>query len=432
LPLLIEQAIFTSARTNCFDGYHLVATSGGIEPADARDLARWGPTHDSLIDADSGQRSINFHPLAGGAFCVSVTTAAGAEYSRRSGRRIYTQCLVLSPEAMDRFANNPFRVVEAASAVGQLKVLQEVPPVLEPFQLSGRASAVNRSALLPAAGDDPPEKLAAVMHLALSTAALGIAGALQSERFFDRLLNLLPVECRTAFSFSTGLRYSPRRPFRWISLSDDPSEARRVARQSGLAVVHLNNGSLGAATPWNGWAQLMHTALASDHVSALGELLNQRRPGLSENDLDALGRELLEQLAPVGAAAGKADDIRHAHAPHERFEKSQEPAVPARTSRRSARPRLDLRCGPLLEKLDQLDDAVFDAIDGDTAALDLIRRMWPEILNELDPQLVEESREQYIRYAIEAWQGLDEAGGSRDPGRAIAVLDVLAALFEGP
>ena len=49
----IEQAIFTSAKSDRASGYHLVSRSPGITEADARDLASWGPSHDSLLGSEA-------------------------------------------------------------------------------------------------------------------------------------------------------------------------------------------------------------------------------------------------------------------------------------------------------------------------------------------------------------------------------------------
>ena len=58
----VEQAIFTSAETGRSAGYQLVARSPGVAEADARELAVWCPSHDSLLELGE-PLSVNFHPL---------------------------------------------------------------------------------------------------------------------------------------------------------------------------------------------------------------------------------------------------------------------------------------------------------------------------------------------------------------------------------
>ena len=123
--MLIEQAVFTSARTDHGRGYHLVATSPGIRPEDARQLTAWAPAHGSLCSARGRMRKASTSiRLASGAVCVSRSAAAGAEYSGRSGPRIYTQFFIVPPQVLARFANNPLALLRAAQSSRGAEVLR--------------------------------------------------------------------------------------------------------------------------------------------------------------------------------------------------------------------------------------------------------------------------------------------------------------------
>ena len=54
----------------------------------------------------------------------------------------------------------------------------------------------------------------------------------------------------------------------------------------------------------------------------------------------------------------------------------------------------------------------------------------PEVLGELDDELVADSREQYLRYALSIWKECAEPTGVRNPSRAVQALDVLCVLFD--
>ena len=71
---------------------------------------------------------------------------AGAEYSGR-GEVVSTQFLVVPPELMVRFANNPFAVLRAAMASGSLLVHDRLPKSLAPLSLGGRAAVVDLALL---------------------------------------------------------------------------------------------------------------------------------------------------------------------------------------------------------------------------------------------------------------------------------------------
>ncbi len=451
--MLIEQAIFTSARTGRRDGYQLVAASPGVTEEDARELAHWGPTHDSLLPSAVAAGSVNFHALPSGAFCASKTTASGAEYSGRRGKRIYTQCLVVPPDVLARFANNPFRLLEAAAASSTLTVHREIPRVLKPFQLVGRSSAVDWELLQRLCGELGPGPLAALVGAAVAGTNVGVTGHPRPERYFAGLINLFPIECRTELSFSTGLRHSQQRPFRQIALPSEPFARRRVVSQAKLAVLNLSDPP---HLPSSGWIGLVFRVLTRHQFAVFCEVLGEPRPGLRLADLDPLAEQLrnrfdtfvspragdatCEEEVPIAAATDSpevgtdapAGPLERAHAPHRRFAKDRRQADPPIDDCRPSPPsaQLDLQSDRLLERFRALDSVVFDALSGKAEALGQLAQLWPQLIDELDAELVNESREEYLRYALDAWLARARTADARDPQRAIAALDVLSVLFK--
>ena len=79
--------------------------------------------------------------------------------------------------------------------------------------------------------------------------------------------------------------------------------------------------------------------------------------------------------------------------------------------------------------LERIDDLVFTAIDGDDRSLGELQVLWPMVAAELNEDLVEQSREQYLRCALSIWTECVE-GEVRRPERAVAAIDVLCVLFE--
>jgi len=442
---LIEQAVFTSAETDRLAGYQVVATSPGFSEEDKRELAVWGPSHGSLIDCGRDAVSFNFHPLPSGAYCVSRTTMAGGEYSGR-GRQVYTQCLIVPSDELARFANNPLAVLRAALAGGALEVHRHVPRDLEPMRLVGHSAAVDSTLLARLCHRPGPGWLATLVQAALSSPSLALAASSEPEHLIAGLLNCLPPECRTHFSFSTGLRYSPRRPFRIVTLVDDPAEWRQAQRRYGATVLDLSHAPPVEFAPMDSWARLIEKVLKTGRISFLAAQFSKRRFELAPEDLPALGLQLMEEfdenLLPSGRHGEKPagpksaepsdwlDGLQRAHAAHRRFAGSAtlstpdslEPAGPTRPLTADSR--------ALFEKLELLDDLVFGAIDGDTDALAQLRQTWPKLHDELGEALLAESREQYLRRALFIWQGSIEPGGVREASRAFAALEVLCILFD--
>jgi GTPase-associated protein 1, N-terminal domain type 2 len=233
----LEQAIFTSVRSERLDGYQLAARSGGVSDELAKELTGWGPAHDSLWLGHPGASSVNFHALAEDRFCVSQTTLSGAEYSGRGGGRVYTQMIVIPKDGLVKFGGDPFLVLRALVASGRMMVYDTVPRELTPIPLIGRSS------------EGPPtwvqevvEKVGAETIAELSAAARGqepvtVITDLPVERLFQTMLYQLEPAERLEVSFTTGLKPSSRRAFKLTIAPDDPSLVRQSQRMHHGKVI---------------------------------------------------------------------------------------------------------------------------------------------------------------------------------------------------
>jgi hypothetical protein len=465
--VLIGQAIFTSTKTNRAQGYQVACHSDGISSEDLQELNVWGPSHDSLLHADRGAASYNFFPLPSGAYCVSRTTAHGAEYSGR-GQQIYTHNLVVPAEALARFGNNPFGVLRAATATGLLQLDEEIPSRLDPVQLNGRSNPVDQMLLTQVVGKLGPLRMATLVQATLRSERLAVLSDQKSELVFQALVNCLPVNVRPRHSFSTGLRYSTRRPFQLLSLGDDQAERRRLSRQGDIAVLDLAQvDSKGPFANPEGWAGLVAFALASGKATVLAgpESLSA---SASREELDELGEELKAQLSgatkktsrPTNGTPGNSSRLSsppvtvapsseqptptispdptpalsatvRGDAPHPTFVGSQAlTCATAHVTGPSASLQTQAQSPQVVEMLEHLDDMVYAAMAGDSDALAQVEVLWPLVLDELGPQLVDESREQYLRFALSIWTDfLAQPDGVTT--RAAAALDVLLVLFGG-
>ena len=78
------------------------------------------------------------------------------------------------------------------------------------------------------------------------------------------------------------------------------------------------------------------------------------------------------------------------------------------------------------ELLEELDDAIFGAIGGSEKSLKHAQKLWPRATAEIDPKLLEESREQYLLFALEATQRLENP--TRTPEQVLYALDIVVML----
>jgi len=434
----IEQAVFTSAKTDRAQGYQLLSRSPHLSEADARELSIWAPSHGSLLEPGEAATSANCFQLSSGAYCVSRTSQAGAEYSGR-GELIYTQFLIVPPDIMARFANNPFAILRAASATGDLCVRDNTPETLPPLQLAGRAPVVDLGLVAQLAREPGPAAMAGFLEQALASERLAIYCETSIEQLVAGLLNLLPVECRTAFSFSTGLKFSTLRNVRLCALPADESEWRNIARH-GVTTLKIDHQT--SSEVRRGWAGWIEEVLRTGKLSVLTAELEQVRPGLTCIELDTLGNRLLESLLaghpPKPTIAPKAPRPRTptprtqqradlAHSQHANSMALEEPERAKDLDQLAER--LSQQPAPILEMLEKIDDLVFAAIAGDTGALAELEVLWPLTASELEPELVEQTREQYLRCALSLCGDSAEGMGAR-PERALAAVDVLCVLFE--
>lgn len=77
--------------------------------------------------------------------------------------------------------------------------------------------------------------------------------------------------------------------------------------------------------------------------------------------------------------------------------------------------------------LELLDDAMFSAIAGDATALTAARVLWKQALGALSADLVDESREHYLRFAVDVTRQVD-GEELRDPMKAVTAVEVIELL----
>jgi len=82
----------------------------------------------------------------------------------------------------------------------------------------------------------------------------------------------------------------------------------------------------------------------------------------------------------------------------------------------------------VVERLEALDDVIFAAIEGDPDALESAASTWQCTLCELGPETLEESRQQYLRFAKSVWETTRERPEEPPPNpfAAIEIIGLLA------
>ncbi|MHB0957392.1 MAG: GAP1-N2 domain-containing protein [Pirellulaceae bacterium] len=294
--MLIDQAIFTSIRSGRNEGYQIAAASPGVTLADRGELTRWGPGHDSLYDPRPTAESINFHRMESGRYCLSRTVCAGREYSGRGGYKVYSQCFLLPAELLERFANQPFRVMEALVVSGRATVLSPVPDQLDPVPLLGRVIAAKTADIERLTQAIGPERLASLLCTALKSTMLGVTAPVSSPRLLGGLLELIPLRRRPEFSLTTGLKVSPRRPYRLAMLPTHREQQRQAVRLMHLTALDLHHDAPASLGAQRGWPLLICELLRQHRFAELGALI-QSTADTEETDTDLLAEHARARLA---------------------------------------------------------------------------------------------------------------------------------------
>ena len=83
----------------------------------------------------------------------------------------------------------------------------------------------------------------------------------------------------------------------------------------------------------------------------------------------------------------------------------------------------------VVRRLEELDDSIFAALEGNAAALDRSVQLWHAATADFDPRMIAESRQQYLRRAETVWnESRTDPVGSLP--KAFAAIEVMALLGE--
>ena len=240
----LEQAIFTSVRSERLDGYQLAARSSGVSDELAKELTAWGPAHDSLWDTRPTPRSVNFHPLTDGRllpFADHASPAPNTAAAAAGGsiRRCSSSCRdrhARGSPAIRSWSCEPWppRAGCIVYDVGAARAAATIP-------LIGRAAATSRRLDVSeidregrgrndrrADRDGRPPKRPSPSSPTCPSSGCSRPSCISSSR--AERLNV---------SFTTGLKPSSRRPFKLSIVPDDPSLVRQSQRMHHGKVIEV-------------------------------------------------------------------------------------------------------------------------------------------------------------------------------------------------
>jgi hypothetical protein len=227
----VEQAIFTSTRAARVQGYHLAARSSGLDDDTARILTRWAPSHGALASSEPDATCLNFHPVGERWLAVSRTAYGGPEYSARGGLELFTRFLLVRPDQLAGYDNDPLAFARVATALGYMRFEPEFAEQPPPLDLPRDALFALTASL---GGDGACANLS---HTLAGDGRATVVGDADPVGSLANLLRHTSSQSRLQLSFTTGLKPSLHRPFRLHFLpAIDPVQRRQLISQ-GIAVI---------------------------------------------------------------------------------------------------------------------------------------------------------------------------------------------------
>lgn len=210
----LEQAVFTSSKTNRGQGYQVVAKSRGVSDHLLVALTRWSPSHASLQSNDVTAESTNYHPLSSDIVAVSRTMYGLKEFSGRGGLQVVTIAIILKRSQLAGYENNCFRLARVARSLGYLRWQVRFPERISAIELPNRELSeafLHREMEEP---DDsyPPQQVAAMLQTGQRVAL--VAAGSSPNHVAEAVIQSLPIKDRPSCYFTTGLKWSKQRPFR--------------------------------------------------------------------------------------------------------------------------------------------------------------------------------------------------------------------------
>ena|GEM_PF-2827145 len=444
----IEQALLESLDHEPGRAAELLARSPGIG-ADDLDFLRETLPGDGRLLPGGEAFSIDYLQLPSGMYCVAQTAPSASLEPCAMDTSLTTRALVFRPRELARFANNPFALLRTVCGLplpiavgagnGRLGELESLNVAwnARPFETELVAAICQSPGL---------RRFESLLCGLIGAPTLALSVGAKRARLIAALLNCLPVDARPQLTFSSGLTPSARRGVRLCSTLLNEVGHRLWMNDEDAQVLDLERLPMGFDAPRGGWTKLVVAAINRCRLDWLATQLRVPRSGISIDALDALGDELYEQLddrRPMVAAALPTPagqhraDVAHGNSPAALAPTKVLSEAAAEFGVRlladlspSPADLLGPQCPQAVAMLEELDDVVFEAIAGKTSALETLRELWPKVRTALGPDMLDESRSQYLRHAMSVWRECVDGEQLRNPNWATAAVDVTLILLE--
>lgn len=280
--------------------------------------------------------------------------------------------------------------------------------------------------------DFPPGRLGCIMDCALTGVPVALLGDHELEALISAVYDLVPPSCRRELSFNGLSTASTSVSFRLFAGRDETDLWRTFSRLENVSILRLHDDYVLAGSLRHPWSRLIVRLLQDCGYAECLSFVNSTTAE-TLNDLGRVAEASTTCREDVGTEVAADDllgycfsqDVLQSYA-------NREATTDLGHQQNVSISKLDLSEHDVLEQLDQLDDAVFDAVAGVDDALGRLRELWPNIRSQLAPEIVDESRHQYVRLIVDRWTERLDSQGHLDGTTARPAMEVLRLLFSDP
>ncbi len=285
VTILVDQAIFTSARGPTAEGYRIVAATPTITPAERAEITRRSPSHGNLHDDRSSDAALSAYPIESGRYCVAISRPAGVEHSGRGGQCVRTHIAILDDAAYRAFACNPATVHAAIRRADDAHGTMPLRPILDSLRLE-----VPPRLALTIPGDVGIDWLLSLTADLLEGERLIVAGLREELATLNALAYALPLAVRRELSVSCGLRYAAARRLQLSFVTRDGDDLQRAVRGQSLQYHDIATTPQPKTAPYDSWLRLLRRWFETGRAGDVAALTTALTTDTSPTTLNRIAR----------------------------------------------------------------------------------------------------------------------------------------------
>ena len=379
-----------------------MAATNAVQHADLNEITDWFTGAEQELTLRCDPFNLFFHPLPSGHY------ALGLIYSQPFN----VQILIVPPKSLLDYANHPIALFE--SVLPQIPFVSQPPSQLSPLVLPAfRGKPIDASemeSLLKQPGAMAIAQLTQSLFNAEST--LFTSRSVSALPVLSALFDLLPIPYRPELTFSSDFFLSAKNSFRLSGFNRLHKRTILLMKQWGVPVISLERSNKGSEETLDPWARFIYQLLRTRNF----EFWNQH--GDNETvPLLPLGTQPIywDNLNEVGVALSKAmlsgtppekhvsatefsahtlEELRCAAAVDQMI--PMLPGLKLNGAKRVSEQRLGDRFPQFREELSELEAYLVRGIFGDESVLPSIKRVWSQLLPQLDGEMRDSIQEAMI------------------------------------